>query len=179
MSFLFLISGAGVVAWLMARLLGIRPDLRTVMRWGMGLGFVFTGVDHFVSAQVRYVPMIPDFMAEQALFWVYFTGAAELAGGIAFLLPVRLITRLGVAALHKLAGAGLALLLVCVVIANIHVAQQGQQVQGLPFGAWYYWLRPLFQPIFIVWALYSSGLWRGPAVTAPAGRHPVGDRTLG
>lgn len=50
---------------------------------------------------------------------------------------------------------------VCVVVANVHVAQQGQQVHGLPFGAWYYWVRPLLQPVSILSALYCSGVWVG------------------
>lgn len=161
MSFLILISGATALSWLLARLAGVRLDLRTAMRCGMGLGFVFTGVDHFVNAELRYLPMIPEFLAGQGLFWVHFTGAAELAGGLAFLVPARRLGALRVPWLHRLAGAGLALLLVCVVVANVHVAQQGQQVQGLPFGAWYYWVRPFFQPVFVAWALYSGGVWSG------------------
>lgn len=161
MSFLALISGAAALSWLLGRLAGVRLDLRTAMRCGMGLGFVFTGVDHFLNAELRYLPMIPEFLAYQGLFWVYFTGAAELAGGLAFLVPTRVLVALRMPWLHGLAGAGLALLLVCVVVANIHVALQGQQVQGLPFGAWYYWVRPLFQPVFVAWALYSGGVWPG------------------
>lgn len=160
MSFLVLISGAAVLSWWLARLAGVRLDLRTAMRCGMGLGFVFTGVDHFVNAELRYLAMIPEFLAGQGLFWVYFTGAAELAGGLAFLVPARRLAALRMPWLHRAAGAGLALLLVCVVMANIHVAQQGQQVEGLPFGAWYYWVRPFFQPVFVAWALYSGGVWR-------------------
>ena len=52
--------------------------------------------------------------------------------------------------LHQLAGLGSAALLACVVGANVHVAQQGQQVHGLSFSAWYYWARPLLQPVFIL-----------------------------
>jgi hypothetical protein len=47
------------------------------------------------------------------------------------------------------------------VVANIHVALEGSRVQGLEFGAWYYYLRPFFQPIFMLWALFVSGvIWR-------------------
>lgn len=52
--------------------------------------------------------------------------------------------------MHQLAGLGSAALLACVVGANVHVAQQGQQVHGLSFSAWYYWARPLLQPVFIL-----------------------------
>lgn len=159
MSFFFLISLAAGLAWSLSHLFKRPLDLRGSMRWGMGLGFIFTGVDHFVSAASRYAPMIPDALAEHALAWVYLTGVAELAGGLGLLLPVALYHRLGLPNLQRPAGIGLAVMLVCVVAANINVALKGQSVQGLDFGAWYYWIRPLFQPVFIAWALYSAGVW--------------------
>ena len=56
MSFLFFISSFGVIAWAVSHLLKRPLGLRAAMRWGMGLGFLFTGVDHFVSASTRYAP---------------------------------------------------------------------------------------------------------------------------
>ncbi|WP_146076061.1 DoxX family protein [Caldimonas caldifontis] len=163
MSFLFLIVSATGLAWVASRLLNHPLDLRGAMRWGMGLGFLFTGVDHFVSAQTRYVPMMPDALADHALAWVYLTGAAELLGGLALLVPVTVFKRLGLPNLQRQAGIWLAVMLVCVVAANINVALKGQTVQGLDFGAWYFWIRPLFQPVFIAWALYCVGVWPRPA----------------
>ena len=168
MSFLFLISLGTAVAWIAARLAGMRIGLQDSMRCGMGLGFVFTGIDHFLNGTTRYVPMMPELLAEHALAWVYFTGAAELAGGIGLLAPRRFYQRLGMPSLHRPAGAGLAILLVCVVAANVSVAVNGQAVQGLEFGAWYFWTRPLFQPVFVAWALFCVGIWprRGDARSA-------------
>lgn len=158
MSFLALIAIAAVLAWAVSRLLRRPLDLRGAMRWGMGLGFMFTGVDHFANAATRYVPMIPDALAAHALAWVYLTGAAELAGGLGLVLPVSLYRRLGLPNLQRQAGLWLAVMLVCVVAANINVALKGQTVDGLAFGAWYFWLRPLFQPMFVAWALFCVGL---------------------
>lgn len=45
-----------------------------------------------------------------------------------------------------------------VVMANVHVALEGATVDGLPFGAWYYWLRPFLQPLIVLWALYAAGV---------------------
>lgn len=45
---------------------------------GMAGGFSFTGFDHFLNAQGRYVPMMPDVLADHALELVYFTGADSL-----------------------------------------------------------------------------------------------------
>lgn len=159
MSFLLLLCAATGLAWLAGRTLGARLTPRDAMRGGMGAGFVFTGADHFVNGINRYVPMMPAMLAEHALAWVWFTGAAELAGGLALLVPVAVYRRLGLPNLHPLAGVSLAVLLVCVVPANISVALRGESVDGLDFGAWYFWIRPFFQPLFVAWALYSVGMW--------------------
>jgi uncharacterized membrane protein len=130
------------------------------MRHGMAGGFTFTVIDHFVHAHNRYVPMLPDVLAEYALALVYMSGAAELAGAIGLVLPLATYRQLDLPNLRKWAGIGLALLLVFLVLANVNVAVKGSGVQGLEFGAWYYWLRLLFQPIFILWALFVAGiLW--------------------
>ena len=83
MSFFFLISIGSVLAWALSRLFKRPLDLRASMRWGMGLGFLFTGVDHFVSASTRYAPMIPDALAAHALAWVYLTGPLNYASSTA------------------------------------------------------------------------------------------------
>ena len=103
--------------------------------------------------------MIPDALAGHALFWVYLTGLGELLGGLGLLIPLALYRRMGWPDLRRQAGLGLAMLLVCVVTANVHMALKGESVQGLEFGTWYLWLRPLIQPVFVIWALYCSGFW--------------------
>ncbi len=160
MSFLMLLVFASGLAWLAGRVLGVHLTTRDAMRVGMGMAFLFTGVDHFANANSRYVPMMPAALAEHALIWVYVTGAAELAGAVGLLTPSVVYRRIGLPNLQRWAGVGLAVLLACVVWANISVALRGQTVQGLEFGAWYYWVRPLFQPLFIWWALYCVAVLR-------------------
>jgi len=158
MSFLFLIIILSLIAYVPQFFIGDRKDYRMAMRHGMAGGFIFTGIDHFLNAESRYLPMMPEFLADYALALVYFSGAAELAGAIGLIIPPAVYRRLGLPDLSKWAGIGLAVMLAFLVIANINVAVQGRSVQGLEFGAWYYWLRPFLQPIFIIWALYASGV---------------------
>jgi uncharacterized membrane protein len=157
MSFLLLITVASALAWIPQALLGDRRDLRMAMRHGLALGLIFTGLDHFVSAQTRYVPMIPQFLDSQALLLVHASGAAELLGAAALLMPAALYRRLGLPDLRPAAGLALAILFAMLVIANINVAVQGTEVAGLEFGRTYYLLRPFMQPIFILWALHATG----------------------
>ena len=157
MSFLLFITAASLVAWIPQALLGHRRDLRMAMRHGLALGLVFTGIDHFVSAETRYVPMIPSLLASQALFLVQASGAAELLGAAALLAPAALYRRMRLPDLRPAAGVALALLFAVLVLANINVAVQGTQVDGLEFGRTYYVIRPFLQPLFILWALYATG----------------------
>ncbi|HLT25064.1 MAG TPA: DoxX family protein [Zeimonas sp.] len=158
MSFLMLMTLIAASSALVQRLHSGRIDLRRAMRHGMAGGFLFTGVDHFVHDTERYLPMMPPWFEPLSLELVWFTGAAELAGALGLLLPPALYRRLGLPDLRRAAGIGLALLLGCVVVANVHVALVGATVDGLPFGAWYYRLRPFLQPLIVLWALYAAGV---------------------
>ena len=171
MSFLLLMIALSALAYAPQWLLGDRRDYRMAMRHGMAGGLVFTGSDHFVHGHSRYVPMLPEFMADHAVELVYFTGAMELAGAIGLVIPLAAYRRLGLPNLRKWAGIGLAVMLAILVTANVHVALQGGRVQGLEFGDWYYYLRPFFQPLFMLWALFVSGvIWSGePGASA----HPL------
>lgn len=175
MSFLLLITAATLLAWIPQALLGNRYDLRMAMRHGLALGLVFTGIDHFVSAETRYVPMIPPFLALQALVLVQASGAAELLGAVALLMPAAAYRRVRLPDLRPAAGIALALMFAVLVIANINVAVQGAQVDGLEFGRTYYLIRPFLQPIFILWALHATGwLPRRTAASRGAGPEPSG-----
>ena len=122
MSFLLLMIALSALAYVPQWLLGDRKDYRMAMRHGMAGGFVFTGSDHFVHSYSRYVPMLPQFIADYAAELVYFTGAMELAGAIGLVIPLAVYSRLGMPNLRKWAGIGLAVMLAFLVIANIHVA---------------------------------------------------------
>jgi uncharacterized membrane protein len=165
MSFLLLICALSLLAYIPQYFFGNRRDYRRALRHGLAGGLTCTGIDHFANAQTRYVPMLPDVLADYALKLVYTTGVAELTGALGLVLPLVVYCRLGVPYGRQWAGIGIAILFALLVIANINVALKGSHVQGLEFGAWYYWLRPLLQPLFILWALYVSGVIGGRSHT--------------
>lgn len=158
MSFLLLMAVVAAVSWLGCRAFRVSRPVRTHMRMGAAGAFLFTGVDHFVNANERYVPMMPDFFEPFSLWLVWLTGAAELAGAIGLLVPLAVYARLGLPDLRYWAGIGLAVMLALVVIANVNVAIKGSGVDGIGFGDWYFWLRPFFQPLIILWVLYAAGV---------------------
>lgn len=151
MLFLALILVVTLLAALASRL-GVPSltDWRACMRWGLALALVITGVDHLVTPQ-RYLAMMPDFVPLHPQI-VLFTGVCEILGAIGILIP----------RLRYLAGVMLAIYFICVFPANIKNAIDGLAVEGLPTGRWYYWVRLLFQPVVIWWALYSTSVVAWP-----------------
>lgn len=122
---------------------GLR-DRRACMRWGLALALVFTGIDHLVAPE-RYLAMMPGFVPLHREV-VFVTGLCELAGAVGLL----------ISRLRWLAGVMLAVYFVAVFPANIKNAVEGLSVAGLPAAQWYYWVRLLFQPLVIWWALYAA-----------------------
>lgn len=112
--------------------------------WALAAMFFFTGADHFANP-ARYLPMMPPALPAP-LALIYVSGVFELAGAAGLL----------VRRWRRWAALGLAALLVAVFPANIYVAVAGISVEGLPEGRWYYWVRLLFQPLFIAWALWCA-----------------------
>jgi uncharacterized membrane protein len=110
----------------------------------MGLSFLITGSLHFSSPE-RFDFMMPPYLPFPRKL-IYISGVFEILGGLGIILPRT----------RRLAGLGLALLLICVLPANIHVAMSGGHVPGLPEQNWYYWVRLPFQLVFVLWALWSS-----------------------
>lgn len=121
-------------------------DWRASMRWGLAAALMFAGIDHLVMPG-RYLPMLPQAVPFPAAV-VLLTGLCEIAGAIGLLVPRT----------RRLAGIMLAIYFVCVFPANIRNAVHGVTVEGLPTAAWYYWVRLLFQPLVILWALHASGV---------------------
>jgi uncharacterized membrane protein len=110
----------------------------------LGLSFLITGSLHFTTPE-RFDFMMPPYLPFPRQL-IYISGFFELVGGLGIILPRT----------RRTAGLGLALLLICVLPANIHVAMSGGYVPGLPEQNWYYWARLPFQLVFIWWALWSS-----------------------
>ncbi len=125
------------------------PPVRRLGRWALAVVFVGAGVLHVVATDAFLVAMPPFVPAPRAMIWL--SGAAEIAGGIGLLWPRESIRRA--------AGWGLALLLVVVYPANVHMA-----LAGVGGPAWALWARLPLQGVLIAWVLLASGAVRGTRV---------------
>lgn len=125
------------------------PDARTLSRYALTTVMVAMGVLHFVADDI-FVQIVPHALPwPMGLVWI--SGVFEIALGL-LLIPQ---------ATRRLAGYGLVALFVAVFPANVYMAMENIQVQGLP--SWLtqpsplaLWLRLPFQVVFIVWALSVS-----------------------
>ena len=157
---LALMAAIGLAAYVPQYFWGPRRDWRMPMRHGMAAVFLYTGVDHYLSLESRYLPMIPPYLADFGTELVLVSGALEVAGAVGLVLPLAVWRRLGLPNLRAAAGVGLAMLLTAMVVSNAHVAEVGASVPGLPDNRLYYATRPLFQPFIVLWALVcSEAVW--------------------
>jgi uncharacterized membrane protein len=155
---LFVVFGA---LHLIARLGLVPASLRSGrarMRVALASMFVLTGVSHFTATDA-FVAMVPEFLPLRREA-IHLSGLAELAGAAGLLVP----------RLRRLAGLGLAALLVSVFPANVNVALNGlvlDEAVSSPGGAAWQWARLALQPVLIWLALWASAEPQ-PAPATPA-----------
>lgn len=109
---------------------------------GLSLVFVVAGVNHFVNPDF-YVQIMPPYLPAH-LELVYLSGALEIVGGVAVLVP----------GMRGAAGWGLVLLLVAIFPANLHMALNPDLFPGLSSAALY--ARLPLQALLIAWAYWAT-----------------------
>jgi uncharacterized membrane protein len=115
--------------------------VRRVLIYLLSGGFLFTGVMHFVRTDA-FIAIYPDYLPA-AREMVYLSGVIEIIGAIGLLMEK---TRDAAAVL-------LALLVVAVFPANVHMAMNAARFRQFP--EWLLWLRLLIQPLIIVWLMMA------------------------
>jgi len=109
----------------------------TPLRGLCGGLFVVTGTLHFLKPRTYEAIMPPYIPAHREMVMV--SGAAEVAGGLGVLMP----------GLRRPARWGLLALLVAVFPANVHMAANPDQIEGLPpMPSWLLWARLPLQAAF-------------------------------
>ena len=125
--------------------------VRTLARIVLGAAYIFAGVAHVVSPG-GFLKITPAWVPQPEII-VFFTGIAEIAGGVALLFIPRL---------RAAAGVGLALYAVCVFPANINHAINNIAIGAQPLTWWYHAPRLALQPVVVWWALWAGGVTDWP-----------------
>lgn len=119
----------------------------TAARWLLGLFLLAAGTGHFVAPEAFLAQVPPWFPARLAI--VYVSGVIELALGGALLALRRY---------RVLVGWIVAAFFVLVLPGNISQAVTATPAFGLETDA-ARWGRLAFQPVLVLWALWSTGAW--------------------
>lgn len=115
-----------------------------ILKWILGIAFVFAGSNHFINPKF-YLNIMPPYLPWH-LFLVYLSGAFEIILGIMLLVPKT----------QRFGAWGLIALLIAVFPANIYMAMNPEKFADIrPF---LIYLRLPLQFVIIAWAYwYTSG----------------------
>ncbi len=137
-----------VISFLVLRALGLF-GVRWLSSWkeagllAVAIMFLFTGSTHFSDMKHDYAAMLPEFVPIKV--WViHLTGALQIAGAVGLLVPRT----------RRLAGIGLALLLVAMFPGNVYAALNDVPFRGEPPTS--LWLRTPVQLFYIGMVLWTS-----------------------
>ena len=119
-------------------------DKKTIFRVMLAVFMVVAGLSHFFADGV-YIKIYPSLLPYPATM-VYFTGVAEILGGIGLLIP----------AVSQAAAWGLVLLFIAVYPANINMAVNHIHINHIPDGNWFQAIRLPFQFVLIAWAWWLT-----------------------
>lgn len=122
---------------------------RTVARWLLAVGLVFAGTAHLTFAREAFVAQVPKWLPLPVDFVVVASGVVEIVLGLALVVLVR----------HRvIVGWIVAAFFVAVFPGNIEQFVSRTNSFGLNSDL-ARGIRLLFQPLLVVWALWSTGAW--------------------
>jgi len=120
------------------------PKTKEFLRVVLAVCMVIAGILHFVATE-PFVRIVPEALpAPEAL--VYASGVIEIMLGIALLLPP----------VSQVAAWGLVILFIAVYPANINMAVNGIEIEGVPNAWWFQSIRLPFQFVLIAWAYWYT-----------------------
>ena len=119
-------------------------EKKQTFRVMLAVFMVVAGLSHFF-ADSMYIKIYPPLLPYPATM-VYFTGVAEILGGIGLLIP----------RVSQAAAWGFVILFIAVYPANINMAINNIHLNNIPDGNWFQAIRLPFQFVLIAWAYWLT-----------------------
>jgi uncharacterized membrane protein len=116
----------------------------------LGLGLMFAGFSHFSTNRVEFRAQVPTIFKDYADFVVLASGVVEILLGLGLIIAWKYRAQIGWA---------VALFFVAIFWGNISQFVNGVDAFGLNSDRARA-TRLLFQPLLVIWALWSTGAWR-------------------
>ena len=123
---------------------------RTVLRWALGATLMGAGAGHLTVVRDEFQAQVPDWFPLDDDLVVVGSGLVELALGASLV---------GLPRHRVIVGTIVAAFFVVIFPGNIAQWVEGTDAFGLDSGTKRF-VRLLFQPLLVAWALGSTGAWR-------------------
>ncbi|MAT44140.1 MAG: hypothetical protein CL609_17550 [Anaerolineaceae bacterium] len=124
--------------------------LQTIFRFLLGLFLLFAGISHLSFARVEFLAQVPRWIPLEPDLVVILSGIVEISLGAALLVLPKY---------RVLFGWVTASFFIAIFPGNIAQYLNGIDAFGLNSDLTR-GIRLLFQPVLVLWALWSSGAWR-------------------
>jgi uncharacterized membrane protein len=116
----------------------------------LGAALAYAGFTHLTSSRTEFQAQVPTILASQADFVVIASGVVEIALGLSLIFLFKYRTQIGWIT---------ALFFIAIFPGNISQYLNGTDAFGLDTDQARA-TRLLFQPLLVVWALWSTGAWK-------------------
>ena len=124
--------------------------IQTIFRILLGITLLYTGIGHLTFARTDFLAQVPQWLPLDGDLVVVLSGVVEIVLGAALIISVKY---------RAIVGWIVAAFFVAVFPGNISQYVNGIDAFGLNTDTARF-IRLFFQPVFIAWALWSSGAWQ-------------------
>lgn len=124
--------------------------IQTLFRILLGLFLILAGVSHLTVARVEFLAQVPPWVPLDGDMVVVLSGIAEIVLGFSLVFLAKLLV---------LVGLVTATFFVLILPGNI--SQYVNQIDAFGLNTdQAHFIRLFFQPILVIWPLWSSGAWK-------------------
>jgi uncharacterized membrane protein len=123
--------------------------LRTALQITLGAALTYAGITHLTTSRTEFQAQVPTILASQADFVVIASGVVEIILGLSLILLFKYRTHIGWIT---------AAFFIAIFPGNISQYINGTDAFGLNTDQARA-TRLLFQPLLVIWALWSTGAW--------------------
>jgi uncharacterized membrane protein len=124
--------------------------LRTALQITLGAALTYAGITHLTTSRTEFQAQVPTILQSQADFVVIASGVVEIILGLSLILLFKYRTRIGWIT---------AAFFIAIFPGNISQYINGTDAFGLDTDQARL-TRLFFQPLLVIWALWSTGAWK-------------------
>jgi hypothetical protein len=123
--------------------------IRHIARTLLGIALTYAGITHLTSSRQEFQAQVPTILQSQADFVVIASGVVEILLGLSLILLIKYQVQIGWIT---------AAFFIAIFPGNISQYINGTDAFGLNTDQARA-IRLLFQPLLVIWALWSTGAW--------------------